>query len=178
MTSSAYSKLIGFKDYSYNCIQYLMENDEISWKLMKYNDADCWNKPDLTLDEKRELIYKGQPDETFFRVFMDEGQVNAWTHEACVLRIFPYAVYPDNRTVGTTTIIMDVYAHYRINHLSNYTTRVDTIIERLVNIFNGAYIGGIGSLFFNAAQAKENRIYDSGQIPFKGKRIALSTKQV
>lgn len=174
---TAYSALSHFDEYSYNCITHLMEEDEYIWKLLHYNDSEAWNKTNTTASQKRALIYSGQPDETLFRVFSDEGQPNAWTNEACILRIFPYAVFPENRTINTTTIVFDVYSHYRINHLSNYKTRVDTIIKRLVEVFNGSNIGGIGRLFFNALAAKENRIYDSGQIPFKGKRITMSTKQ-
>jgi len=31
----------------------------------------------------------------------------------------------------------EVYSHYKINHLSNYTTRIDTIIQQLIYEFNG-----------------------------------------
>lgn len=173
----AYSKLTGLRWFSYNCISYLLDNNEMVWKLLYYNENNAWEQPNLTLSQKRSLIYAGEPDETLFRVFMSEKQANAWVSEACVLRIFPYSVIPENRTVNTTIMVFDAYSHYRINTLSNYTTRIDTIVEELVATFNGSNIGGLGRLSFNATMQKADKILDSGQIPFGGKRITMSTKQ-
>jgi len=175
--TTAYSKITNFKMFSYNCISYLIDNNDEIWKLLFYNDRDAWSKPNLTTDQKRSLIYSGEPDETLFRVFMSEKQINAWTNEACILRIFPHGIIPENRTINTTVMGFDVYSHYRIDTLSNYTTRVDTIVEELVSTFNGANIGGLGRLSFNSAMQKADKVNASGQIPFGGKRITMSTKQ-
>lgn len=174
--TTAYSDANNFRYFSYNCISHLLENNEGIWKLLHYNDADAWKKPNLTMQEKRSLIYAGQPDETLFRVFISEKQPDAWVHEACVLRIFPFGITPDNRTVNTTIMVFDVYSHYRIDTLSNYTTRVDTIVEELIKVFNGSNIGGLGRLFFNSSAVKNTGARDSGQIPFGGKRIIMATK--
>jgi hypothetical protein len=174
----AYSKITGFKLFSYNCITHLLENNEMVWKLLFYNDADAWNKPDISKDQKRAMIYAGQPDETLFRVFMTEKQTNSWVSEATILRIFPYSVVPDNRTVNTTMMVFDAYSHYRIDTLSNYTTRVDSLVEEIVSTMNGAIIGGIGRLAFNSTMQRADKILESGQIPFGGKRIVMSNKQV
>lgn len=178
MDDYAYNKYPNLPLYSYNCIKHLIEKNEEIWKLLFYNESDAWKKTSLTPIQKKEMIYKGEPDETLFRVFLDEGQINAWINEVSVLRIFPYSIFPENRTVGTVTMAFDIYSHYRINHLSNYQTRVDTMSQIILDVFNGAIIDGIGQLFFNVMGNKENRDYPSGQIPYKGKRITLSTKAV
>jgi hypothetical protein len=175
--TTAYSKLSGYKFFSYNIINYLIDNNEEIWKLLYYNESDAWERTNLTLSEKRSLIYAGQPDETLYRVFMSEKQVNAWVNEACILRIFPHSTVPENRTVNTTMMVFDIYSHYRINTLSNYTTRIDTAVEELISTLNGSNIGGLGRLTFNATVAKADKIYESGQAPFGGKRITMSTKQ-
>lgn len=173
---TAYSNITGFKNLSYNCISYMMESNELIWKLLKYEDPNAFEKPNLTIAEKRAMIYGGQPDETLFRVFSSEKQPNAWVHEACILRIFPSSIYPDNRTVNTVTMTFDVYTHYRIDTLSNLNTRTDTITEEIITLFNGANIGGLGRLFFNVAGSRNTGSRDSGQVPFGGKRILLATK--
>jgi hypothetical protein len=173
----AYSKLTGFKFFSYNVINYLIDNNEEIWKLLYYNDIDAWDKANTTIAQKRSLIYAGQPDETLYRVFMGEKQINSWINEACILRIFPHSVIPENRTVNTTVMVFDVYCHYRINTMSNYTTRIDSVVEELISTLNGSNIGGLGRLTFNAAIAKSDKVYESGQAPFGGKRITMSTKQ-
>lgn len=175
--TSAYSKISGFRYFSYNCINYLLENNEVVWKLLFYNETDALNKPNLTKAQKRSMIYKGEPDETLFNVFASEKQTNAWLRETCILRIFPHSVVPDNRTVNTTAMVFDIYTHYRVDTLNDGTTRTDTVVEEIINLFNGSNIGGLGRLFFNSTASRSNKIYDSGQIPYGGKRIIMATKQ-
>jgi len=172
-----YSKLTGFSQFSYNAVQHLLDNNETIWKLLYYNDKDAWNKPNTSLNEKRSLIYGGEPDETLYRVFISEKQPDAWVHEACILRVFPSGIVSDNRTINTAVITFDVYSHYRIDTLSNYTTRVDVIVEELVSLFNGFNIGGLGRLYLNGIATKQTGARESGQIPYAGKRIVLATKQ-
>ena len=174
---TAYSKATGFKKFSYNCILHMMENNDEIWKLLYYNQSDAWNRPSLSLAEKRSLIYAGEPDETLFRVFSSDKQPNAWINEACILRIFPYQIVPENRTVNTTTMCFDIYTHYRINTLSNYYTRNDTLVEEIIALFNGANIGGLGRLFLDAGASRADSSREIGQSPFGGKRVAMSTKQ-
>lgn len=140
----AYSKISGFKLFSYNCINYLLENNEMIWKLLFYNDADAWNKSNITIDEKRSMIYAGQPDETLYRVFMAEKQPNAWISEATILRIFPHSIVPENRTVNTTIMAFDIYSHYRVDTLSNYTARVDAGVEEIVSTLTGLTLEALG----------------------------------
>ena len=174
----AYSQISGFENYSYNIIAKMMENNETIWKILKYDEPDAWQKADLSKDEKREMIYAGQPDETLYNVFTGDGQISAWVKETTIMRVFPLALFPQSRTITTTTIAIDIYTHYRISTLSNYTNRVDVLVKEVIQTLNGRDIGvGLGKIFFNAMAAKDSRIYESGQIPFKGKRIVMSTLQ-
>lgn len=175
---SAYNKYVGFDEIAYNCVTYLMSNNELIWKLLKYNEPDAWRKTDLTQEEKGLLIANGKyEDETHYRLFLDAGQPDSWTIETTILRIYPYDIYPQNHVVGTINVMMEVYSHWKINHLSNYKTRVDVITQQLIETFNGVGgIVGIGNLFFDRAGSQNNRVYPSGQIPFKGKAILFGNK--
>lgn len=172
----SYNKFYRINEFAYNCISYLMDESELVWKLLKYNSSDAWNETNLTKAEKAALIYAGQDDNTLYRVFMDIGQPDAWVSEDCLIRISPYSISPDNRTVGTFTMMLEVYSHHKINTLSNYTTRVDTIMGEFLRVFNGFDIGGIGKLFFDRFGSYNDRVMPSGQTPFKGKWLLLSTK--
>ena len=180
VNSDSYAQYEGFDTYAYKCIQYLMEHDEVIWKLLYYNDRDCWNKPDLTSDQKGALVYDGSDDTSKFRVFMDIGQPDVLVQEICIIRISPYTVYPDNRTFGTVCIQMEAYSHYKINTLSNYRTRVDMIIKRFLQVFNGNVVsdesGSIGRLFFDGIGSTKDVILNGSQLPYKGKWLILSTK--
>lgn len=179
LDQSAYNSYDNLPNFSYNAISYLMTANEDFWRLIYYNDPNAWNvsvDPNISSAQKAALIFDGSDDETKFRLFMDEGQVNAWTNEATVVRIFPYSIFSENRTIGTLTMAFDIFSHYRINTLSNYTTRIDTLAQIILQTFNGYYIGGLGKLTIDVLSNKQDRLYPSGQIPFKGKRITMSTK--
>lgn len=170
----AYNEFPQFSEVSYNAIQLMMETNEMIWKLLKYTDPDAWNKPNLTQEEKGALIYNGQQDTSQYRVFMDSKQPDVVTGEISMVRIMPYYALGLNRTVGLIEVSMEVYSHYKINHLSNYKTRIDIITEELLKTFNGADINGIGLLSFNQMGDQSSRLFSTGQIPFGGKQIIFA----
>jgi hypothetical protein len=171
----AYNKFRQFSKLSYNCVKYMMDNNELIWKLLKHTTPDAWSKPDLTQVEKGALIYAGQKDTSEFNVFMDVKQPDVLTKEVAMVRICPYGAIGMNRTLGYIEVSMEVYAHYKINHLTNYQTRVDTITEELLALFNGVDIGGLGLLSFDKMADQSSRAISTGQIPFGGKQIFFST---
>jgi hypothetical protein len=70
---------------------------------------------------------------------------------------------------------MEVFSHYKINHLSNYTTRIDTITGELLALFNGINIGILGLMAIDRMIDQSSRLFQAGQIPFGGKQIIFAT---
>jgi hypothetical protein len=171
---SAYNDFGQFSKLSYRCIKYLMDSNELVWKLLKYQDADAWNKPNLTQIEKGDLIYAGQEDTSMYHVFMDNKQPDVLVKEISLLRIAPHYAVGLNRTVGYIEVSMEVFSHYKINHMSNYQTRIDTITEELLALFNGADVAGIGLMSFDKMADQSSRLFQAGQIPFGGKQIIFT----
>lgn len=171
----AYNDFKQFSTLSYNCISTLMTGSELVWKLLKYTAPDAWNKPDLTLEEKAALVYAGQEDSSKYRVFMDGKQPDVLMDEIAMVRIMPSYAYGINRTVGVIRVTMEVFAHYKINHLTNYTTRVDAIAQELLGIFNGVNVGGLGLMAFSEMMDESARLFQAGQIPFGGKQMIFTT---
>lgn len=171
-----YATYSSMPSVSYKIIEHLMTNPkaEIIWKLLKYNDADAYTRPNLTQKEKAALIYKGEAIQADYRVFFDFMMDDAETEMNTILRIYPAEVYPINRVTGLCTINFEVFTHSKINHLSNYTTRVDVIIQTLIDVLNGADIGGIGVLFFDNQASRYDKIQTIGQKPYKGKLLKMS----
>lgn len=171
-----YATYEAMQNASYRIIEHLMQNPdaEIIWKLLKYDDADAYARPNLTVEEKRSLIYNGQSIQTNFRVFFDFMMDDAENEMNTILRIYPAEVYPITRVTGICTINLEVFTHAKINHLSNYTTRVDVIIQTLIKILNGADIGGVGVLFFDNQASNYDRVQTIGQKPYKGKVLKMS----
>jgi hypothetical protein len=172
----AYNLFSELSHLSYECIAYLMEHDEEVWKLLKYNDAEAWKKADLTHDEKAALVFNGLNEMTDYRVFMDTGQPDVFTEQVCVLRVSPFNMSPENRTVATITMHFEVYSHYRINTLTNYTTRTDAIIQRILEVFNGAQVFGIGRLTFSLMANNQVRADVTGVPPFRGRWLLMANK--
>ena len=173
--STAYNDFLAFPKISYNCIKLLMNNNELVWKLLKYTTADAWTKPNLTQEEKSALVYAGQLDASMYNVFMDGKQPDVLVSESTLLRIMPSYAVGVNRTIGLIQVSMEIFSHYHINHLSNYTTRIDTICGELLATFNGVDIGGLGLLVFDKMRDQSARLFEIGQSPFGGKQIIFTT---
>ena len=172
---TAYNDFSEIPTLSYKCIKYMMDNNELIWKLLKYTDADAWNKPNLTQEEKVSLIYAGQQDSSKYSVFMDGKQPDVLVEEKSLVRIMPHYAKGWGRTIGYIQVSMEVFSHYKINHMSNYQTRIDTITGELLGLFNGASIGNLGLLVFDATMDSSDRLFQAGQIPFGGKQIIFTT---
>ena len=170
----SYNKYYQFPQFAYACISQLLSN-ELIWKLLYYNSNDAWNLSNLSIDEKRALIYNGQEDTSSFKVFMDVGIPDVVDQQVCRIHVAPIAAVGKNRSVGIVAMCFECYSHWKINTLSNYTTRVDSIIQIFLETFNGAEIGGMGKMFFNTMRDMGDKLGELGKIPFKGKRIYLST---
>ena len=109
-----------------------------------------------------------------YNVFFDYMMDDAEDQMKTLLRIYPAEVYPTTRVTGICTVNLEVFTHSKINHLSNYTTRVDVIIQTLLKVLNGADVGGIGVLFFDNQGSRYDRIQTIGQKPYKGKLLKMS----
>ena len=176
MDKSSYATYDNLINISYRIVEILMTSPyaEIIWKLLKYNDADAYSRPNLTLEEKSKLIYNGEAILTDYNVFFDYMMDDAEDRMNTLLRIYPAEVYPNNRVTGLCTVNLEVFTHSHINHLSNYTTRVDVIIQTLLKVLNGTDIGGIGVLFFDNQASRYDKIQTIKKKPYKGKLLEMS----
>lgn len=172
---TAYNTFSQYAKFSYNCISYLMNNNELIWKLLKHTEPNAWSLANLSYAEKAAMIYAGQEDASQYNVFMDIKQPDVFTKETSLLRIAPYYAAGRNRTIGVVEMSMEIFSHQKINHMSNYQTRVDTIVGELLRTFNGTNIGGLGLLNFDKLADQNARMINAGQMPFGGKQIIFST---
>ena len=176
---SVYNKFEILPQIPYSIISYLMDHEELIFKLLKYDSADAWqaSKPALTLEEKGLLVYDGIKSINDCRIFMDTGADDAWTVESTQLRISVYDGIPNNMIWGTLSVAFEIYSHFKVNTLSSYAPRNLTIAQRLLEVVNGADIPGVGRLYFDARATSRCRLSLSlGQIPLKGLSLVMATK--
>lgn len=171
-----YAKYREMPKLAYRIIEYLVENEKAEdlWKLLKYDEPDAWNKPNLTTEEKVALIYPGGEHQEDYHIFMDFTMDDSVYKESTYLRIYPLNIVPKNRTVAVCSINFEVFTHSKINHLSNYTTRIDSMVQILLDVLNGAEISNMGCLFFDASRSQNNEVVSIGMKPYKGKMITMS----
>ena len=91
MDKSSYATYDNLINISYKIVEILMTSPdaEIIWKLLKYNDADAYSRPNLTLEEKSKLIYNGEAILTDYNVFFDYMMDDAEDRMNTLLRIYP-----------------------------------------------------------------------------------------
>lgn len=177
IVKDSYNKFSQLPLLPYNCIAYLMQKSDLVWRLLKYNDADAWledaNHPNLTEAQKALLIYDGKKREVDCRIFSTTGLSSGWSEQVCQLRISILEAIPSNKVYGYVTLGMEVYPHDLVNTLSNYQTRADTIAQQLIEVFNGAEIGGLGRLYFDASLNSRTKVSVIGTTPFVGKGVTF-----
>jgi hypothetical protein len=172
-----YNKFENLPLLSSNCIEFLMNNNELIWKLLQYTDRDAYKNdskhPNLTKVEKAALIYNGMPNQNDFKIFLDVGQDDAITTETAIMRIHPMELVPVNHIYGNVSMAFECYAPFKSNTLSNHTTRIMTITQQIIETFNGQEIGGLGRLYFDARASSRCRMTLAGQTNFKGNVVVM-----
>lgn len=179
-TQDGYNLFDEFADYSYELIKYMIDNNELIFKLLKYQTPDAWkdSKPNLTKSEKGALIYNGIGDASNYSIFLENGNPDVAMNESSFLTISPYFINGENRSISNITIMMEIYVNFKIVHLSNYKSRVDMIARELLKTFNGVAIDGlgIGKLYFDKLGYSGGSSSErSGQLPFKGRTILFTS---
>lgn len=146
-----YNQLDNIDKMVYKIIEVLMLENENLWKLLKYNTPDALSpsKPNLTIAEKRAMIYAGQEDSSKFNVFTDSYFDDAVTDVISQIRIFPDYITPKNHIQSIVDIGFQVVVHNKLGVLEDNTNRKLLIFKEIVKTLNGAQIGGISSLRFD-----------------------------
>jgi len=137
------------RGFGYAILKYLMKNNEDIWKLLKYNTPDALSKPNLTMEEKGALIWNGTGDSEDYRVFRSPFLDDAITSQISQLRIYNAVLSPYNRSVGTVDIGIECLCHNKIINLDTYESRVEVMMQNVIECLNGRDIAGVGVLAFD-----------------------------
>lgn len=154
--SCGYNKYNSIRNMGYKIIEYLMLNDEEIWKLLKYDTPDALSKPDLTFKEKSNLVFGGNDNSDNYRVFRQRFIDDAFDIQCSQLRVYMATIIPDNMTVGTVDFAIEIVVHNKLVNLDYGESRLEVMVQRVIEVLNGSNIGGIGLMFFN----REGSRYD------------------
>ena len=177
---SSYNQYDGLQNFTLLIIQHLMLNNEDIWKLLKYDTQDALEKPNLTREEKANLIYPGASggDMDDYRVFRTPYLDDLTTNQQAQLRVYLESITPDTRLYGTVDVNIEVICLVKMIELNDYQNRAESIVWQVIKTLNGADVGGIGKLFFDRNGSfydliKMNRYNNRN---FYGYTITMSTK--
>jgi hypothetical protein len=177
----SYNQYAGYSKIPSKIMEYLIFNNESLWKLCKYNSSDALTESNLTVAEKRALVYGGQPDSSPYRVFTVKFTDDDIEKRQTQIRIYMARVYPKNAQIGMIDFCIDVFCHNKIAVLSypGYKpNRYDVMFEEIMKTLNGKDIKTLGRLFFNGSsnsrQSADLVSFDKNNW-FQGYQIRMST---
>lgn len=174
-----YNSLSRLPTVPYNILTYLAQNDEIIWKLLKYNDYEALSKPDLTFEEKLELIWRDGPQEEY-GVFLTNLIEDAIAESKCILKCYQYYIHASALYNSTVVYAFDFLYGGKmalVNYNGIPVSRGDLFINRLLTVLNGVEVGGIGKLIFFDDMSRYDlaRSIIGNSKTFTGVQIFLST---
>ena len=156
MNDRQYNQHTALRFISEKIIYHLIENNEIIWKLLKYDTDDALSKADLTRQEKIALIYKGMDMKTDgFKVFRQPYVDDAELTDTSMIRVFVSNIIPSNRVVSDLGVTVECLVHNKNIMIKSdlpditYENRLELLLQQVIECLNGAEISGTGKLFFD-----------------------------
>lgn len=137
---------------AYNILMYLVNNNEIIWKMLKYNDYDALSKPNLSISEKLDFVWKFGKQEKF-SVFLTGLVEDAIAESKSILKIYQYYIHAKPNSYISTAVFAFDFLYGGNMALINYegvpVSRGDLFVNQILDTLNGVDIGGVGTLVFN-----------------------------
>lgn len=172
----------------YKILEALLTNTSESanrlFKLLKYNDIDCLSKPNLTLREKKALIWRGQDIEQNYNIFVKPliGSSLVDSESQTQMRIYRYSTYPTNKIEATISIQI-IFLTNEKSSLAEVDgilcERTDVMESEFLNIINGRDISiGSGYITFDreVIRSSTSQINVSNSRSVYGRSLLIALK--
>ena len=144
----------------YRIIEYLANNNENIWKILKYNTYDCLSREDLTFDEKMKLIWSHEGNQEDYGIFFTALVENMIPVSKTILKIYKDVTIPRGRVNAVAGYEFDILYGGKIS-LIEYNgvpcNRGDVCEMEILSTLNGVEIGEVGKLEFNTQQLSASR---------------------
>lgn len=134
----------------YNILKYIALEDEIVWKMMKYNDYKALSKPDLKFSEKMDMIWKAGPQEKYNAFFTNLIE-DAIPESKCIMKIYDSHIQPKELFSGVVIYCFEfLYGGEMslVDYEGTPVSRGDLFINRIMSVLNGADVNGVGRMTF------------------------------
>lgn len=148
----AFNKFTTLPSVPYKILSYLAENNERIFKALYYQGSDALDQPDLTLEQKLDMIYVDEGKEVdkhlFLKPLIGEEMVDSVTQ----LRLYKYGISPTDAMTSVITYRFDIITGSKVSLIYDNQipiNRLDLIETELLNTLNGVDLFGTGKFQFN-----------------------------
>lgn len=122
-------------------LEFLIENgNENFWKAIKYPDYDCLSKPNLTLQEKRDLIYTNGKNLNDFNIYANMPLISPEEDKAkTLLKVYKIRTKPIDRMNFIISINFDIITHTALSNIgrdNDMLSRIDYIESELIEMLH------------------------------------------
>jgi hypothetical protein len=165
----------------FKIVMALLDNDNFC-KLIYYNTMDALDKPNLTIEQKRALIWDGNIDRTDkFNIFLTNVQPNEEIDNRTVLKIYRYQTAPSNNVRAVLSYRFDLLFGSKIPlvKLNGITcNRGDVIEMEIMKTLNGEDVAGVGFLQYDERLSAlcSSRVGIGNNYTFTGLTIVMATQ--
>ena len=146
-----YNKFLSMPYIPFRIVMALLENDNFC-KLLYYNTPDALSKPNLTMAQKRQLIWDGQDNMEDYNIFLTNVQPNEEIENRTIVKVYRYNTEPVNNVMATVCYRFDILFGSKIP-LVKYNgltcNRGDVIEMEIMKSLNGEDVAGVGFLQYN-----------------------------
>jgi len=179
-TSATFNKFESLPYIPYKIAAKLLENDNL-FKLLKYNNYECLSEPNLTMEEKADMIWKDQTNMADFYVYLTNVEPDELINSKTILKIYKYDNNPITPMMSTISYRLDILCGTK-NALVNYNgvpcPRLDMIEMEILNSLNGEDVAGVGYLQFNHELSRSCRsmMTIGNNYTFTGTTMVMATQ--
>lgn len=143
-TKYNFYKLKDYQKLFNNIFELILKNDDLC-KLIKYDTPDALNKPNLTTEEKIELIHSKDTDKRrITRTPVHDYNIDTAQVQ---LRVFLNGTMPDNDYLANLSICIQIIMANSLWELED-DERGHRLLAEILETLNGQSIQGIGLLTF------------------------------
>ena len=177
---ASFNKFTSLPFIPYRIIVELTKNDNF-FKLLKYNTYNALSMPNLSEDEKLELICRDFDDMHNYNIFLTNIEPNELVSSKTILKLYRYDTLPENQVLSTICYKFDILYGTK-NALVEYQgvpcPRVDLMEMELMKTLNGADVAGVGFLQFNHDLSRlcRSTLNIGNNYTFTGTSIVMATQ--
>ena len=158
-STMAFNNFEEMPEFPYRIIEVLLQDKsqevENFWKLLKYTDQEALDKNNLTMKEKKALIWSGQSTEQDYNIFLKPliGSSMDTAEAQTQLRLYRYNTTPTNQYEAIICFEADFITNEKtslVRYNKILCERTDIMESLFLSIMNGRDIKiGSGVLTFN-----------------------------